>query len=121
MSKEGNIALYDALCEKQNNTIYQYRPANQYKNLINGREKFMELSTEEQCIVLNEVLHLLQCKPLTAKLSSIGGSSSAGSVKINKFVSGYKTAMLVHQSVTGLFEQEIDLLTVGQEDDLRKI
>lgn len=121
VSKESSIVLYDALCEKQNNTIYQYRPANQYKNLVNGREKFMELSAEEQCVVLNEVLHLLQCKPLAAKLSNIGGGSSAGRVMTNKFISSCKTAILVHQSVTGLFEQEINLLTVGQEDDLRKI
>lgn len=109
---EKNVELYDILCRKQKDTIYQYRPASQYQNLVEGREKFIELCCEEQCIVLNEVLHLLQCKPITANLTLIGGSGLAGTMKVGNIISKNSAVRLIHQSVTGLFEQEIDLLTV---------
>lgn len=112
ITKEENLRVYDMLLKKQMETIYNKRPASQVKTLVNGRENFINSSLEEQCIVLNEILHLLQCKPLTADLSLINGSKNAGSFKINKVITNAKNAMLINQSVTGLFEQKIDLLTV---------
>lgn len=112
ITKQENLSLYDVLCKKQGDTIYRYRPASQYEKLLAEREHFAALTVEEQCIVLNEILHLLQCKPITADLTLIGGSKAAGGIKINKMISKYSSAKLIHQSVTGLFEQEIDLLTL---------
>lgn len=112
ITSEENLNLFDELCKKQEETIYRFRPAPQLETLKKGRDRFLSLSCEEQCILLNEVLHLLQCKPLTANLKSIGGSSLAGSIKIGKVISNCKEAKLIHQSVTGLFEQEIDLLAL---------
>ena len=109
---EKNLWIYDEFCRKQKETIYSRRPANQCDILMKGREKFVKLSCEEQCIVLNEILHLLQCKPIWSNLQLIGGSQKAGTIKINKFIVNCKEAKLIHQSVTGLFEQEIDLLSL---------
>lgn len=109
ITMERNLQLYDELCRKQRDTIYYFRPASQYNNLIDGREKFTELAIEEQCIVLNEVLHLMQCRPLTSNLKLIGGSGEAGSIQLNKFISKYKNVKIINQSVTGLFQQEINL------------
>lgn len=109
---EKNIKLYDELYRKQKETIYRFRPASQCEILKNGKEKFTALSIEEQCLVLNEILHLLQCKPIKANLKKIGGSSSAGNIQTGKVISKCSEAKLIHQSVTGLFEQEIDLLAL---------
>ena len=73
---------------------------------------FENLPVEEQCVVLNEILHLFQCKPVGADLSLIGEGKSVGNLKSYKFISGCKSVIMVNQSVTGLFKQETDLLKV---------
>ena len=112
ITPEENLKMYDELCRKQKETIYSHRPVSQCDKLLGGREKFAKITCEEQCVVLNEILHLLQCKPIMANLKQIGGSSLAGKIVINKFITNYGEAKLIHQSVTGLFEQEIDLLAL---------
>lgn len=112
LTRENNIRSYDILLEKQMNTIYNKRPASQFKMLVNGRDKFLDCTLEEQCILLNEILHLLQCKPITADLTIVDGSKYAGKIQVSKVISNAQTAMLINQSVTGLFEKKIDLLTV---------
>jgi len=112
ITKEENLRLYQELCRKQKDTIYQYRPNNQYKPLLNAQERFEQLSGEEQCIVLNEILWLLKCKPNAANLSLIGGGSRAGTIKLNKIITNCDSVVMKNQSVTGLYEQTINLLKV---------
>jgi CRISPR-associated endonuclease Csn1 len=112
ISLEENLRLYDTFLNKLKNSIYKYRPANQASTMEKGRNIFLKLTLEEQSIVLGEILKLFQCNPITADLRLIGGSKSAGSTKINSKISDYETAKLIHQSPTGIFEQEVDLLTV---------
>lgn len=112
INPEENLKLYDLLLIKQKETIYKYRPGSQVKKIEDGRNKFTQLSLEEQCIVLNEILNLLRCKPITADLSLIGGASTAGKIVINKLISKNDTVKIINQSVTGLFKQEIDLLKI---------
>lgn len=112
ITAEKNLWMYDELYRKQKETIYFHRPANQCDTLLKGREPFAKLSCEEQCVVLNEILHLLQCKPILANLKQIGGSQQAGRISINKFITNCEEADLIHQSVTGLFEQKINLLAL---------
>lgn len=112
-----NLALYDEFCNKQKNTIYKYRPANQYKTLLDGREKFIKLTIEEQCTVLEEILHLMQCKPILADLHLIGGSKDSGKTQFNKIISKSQQAWLINQSITGLFEQKVDLLTIDVKSE----
>ena len=112
ITKEQNLRLYLELCRKLKDTIYRYRPNNQYGALIEAQEKFEKISCEEQCIVLNEILWLLRCKPNTANLSLIGGGARAGIICINKIITNCESVIMKNQSVTGLYEQTIDLLKV---------
>ncbi len=112
ITKEKNCTLYQVFLDKLSATIYQHRPANPKAKLSEGFGKFQELSVEEQCIVLGETLHLFQCKPVTADFSLIGGSGSAGKVQIGKQISNCDSVKLINQSVTGILEQAIDLLTI---------
>lgn len=107
-----NIQVYGMLLEKHKNTIYAKRPCSCIKKLENGREKFVALSKEEQCIVLGEIMHLFQCKPFTADLVRIGGVANSGRMQIGKEISNYDSVKLINQSPTGIFQQEIDLLKV---------
>lgn len=112
ITKNANVYLYDLFIDKLSNTIYRYRPANPKDALTKGKEKFMELSLAEQCVVLGEVLHLFQCKPLTANLSLIGASANAGKIQIGKVITNCNSVRLISQSITGVYEQAIDLLNV---------
>ena len=76
------------------------------------RDKFEGLVIEKQCEVLNELLHLTQCKPLTANLLELGESKDSGKMQKSTIVSNAKSAVLVHPSITGLYEQVVDLQTV---------
>ena len=112
ITREENVRLYEELCRKQRDTIYKYRPNNKYKDLMKMQVKFEELSCEEQCVILNEVMWILKCKPNVANLSLMGGSPQTGKIQINKVISGYESVFLKNQSVTGLFEQTVDLLKI---------
>ena len=109
---DANIGLYDLFLNKLSNTIYRYRPANPKKALTEGRDKFIVLDLPEQCVVLGEILQLFQCRPLTGNLTLIGGSANSGKVQIGKEISNCDSVKLVSQSVTGVYEQVTDLLTI---------
>lgn len=113
ITKDANVKLYHLFIDKLESTIYQYRPANPKESLLKGREKFENLGLEEQCVVLGEILHLFQCKPLTtANLTLIGASANSGKLQIGKTISNCNSVKLVHQSATGVYEQVTDLLSV---------
>ena len=112
LTKNDNLGIYDMFIDKLNNSIYKLRPANQVDKLINKREVFIGLNVEEQCIVLNEILHLFQCKPITSNLSLLGEGAMVGSIYNNKVINKNKTFVMVNKSVTGLFRQETDLLKI---------
>lgn len=108
ISNEKNCEIYTVLRDKIINTIYEYRPANQKEIIVGGYSKFKELTLEEQCIALNEILNLFRCKPISADLRLIGGPPRAG--EINKNINLSEETFMFHQSVTGLFETKVDLL-----------
>ena len=73
----------------------------------------MLCSPEEQCYVLNEILKILHANVLLGDLKLIDESGQAGvMVTSGKFseIKGIHSIKLINQSITGLFEQEIDLL-----------
>lgn len=112
ITREENIRIYDMLLKKHKDTIYSKRPASGIKALENGRTNFLECTIEEECIVLGEILHLFQCNPLNANLLLIGGKDNTGRVRCNKAIKKYQSAKLVYQSVTGIYQQEINLLKI---------
>ena len=75
-----------------------------------AREKFIKLSLEKQSEVLYQELFLFACNVVTADLSLIGGSKYSGKTLISNKMTNYTEAKIIHQSITGLFENEVDLL-----------
>ena len=118
MEKQGllcmidNIKLYDLLCEKHLQGIYKLRPNPVGDKLVMGREKFVELSISEQIYVLLQILQLSQLINQGANLNLVGFSAATGTTKISKDISSCNKFKLINQSITGLYENEIDLLTV---------
>lgn len=113
ISSEENTELYDVLTGKMLNTVLSVRFSGIGKKLEKRREEFVLCSPEEQCYVLNEILKILHANVLSGDLSLIEESHNTGTMKTNAKFSEIKdvhSIKLINQSITGLFEQEIDLL-----------
>ncbi|MEA4966603.1 MAG: type II CRISPR RNA-guided endonuclease Cas9, partial [Bacteroidaceae bacterium] len=110
ISKEKNEVLYKEFLLKLKETIYKRRTNNQCENLINKEEKFKYLSVEEQCLVLNEIIHIFQCNVVLSNLTMINLSKSAGVLLNNKFISNSKAVFMIDQSISGLFQKKTNLL-----------
>lgn len=110
LSHDSVNGLYDVFVNKLNETIYKKRPANQGANLVKNRELFRNLVLEEKAKVVNEILTMLRCDiATTADLKLVNGGGYAGSIKVNKNTLGKSKLILINQSVTGLFENRIEL------------
>lgn len=104
--------LYDELLNKLMNSIYAKRLATQAKFLDIGKPDFIELSTEDKCILLAEILHLFQCNSQASDLSLLNGPKRAGILKMNNDITKLEKINVYNQSITGFYEQVIDLQTI---------
>lgn len=102
-------ALYETFYEKLTDTVYGVRLHAQVENLDKGRDIFQNLSREDKCFVLGEILHLFQCNSSSADLKGISGGSSAGILVMNNNITKLEHIAIINQSSTGFFEQRIDL------------
>lgn len=113
INRDNNIKLYNELIVKSRNDLYKKRPACQTETFLKGADKFANLSLQDQCKVILEMLKYFACKPDLSDLSLIGGSKYAGNVTQRKNTLINKdSVILVNQSATGLFEEVIDLLKI---------
>lgn len=67
---------------------------------------------EGQVKIIFEILKLTQLSVMTADLSAIGETANAGKTLISKEITNSAEFYLINQSVTGIFEEQVDLLTV---------
>ena len=111
-TKENLNDLYVELLFKLKNSIYKKRPANQIDVLEKGREKFIAIDDlREKAKTINNIITLFRCDTTTAtNLKIIGGSANAGNLAYNKNTLSSKKLTLIHQSITGLFETEEELV-----------
>ena len=75
------------------------------------QDVFEKLLLDQQVDVLQEIMKL-SGRVNEADLTLIGESKHSGKSLINKKITGLKSCELISQSVTGLFEQKTDLLTL---------
>lgn len=107
-----NIELYRAIMNKHDTGIYTLRPNPSYKVLKDGENRFLALEINDQCNVLLEILNLTSIGVQPADLTAIGASKNTGKMKMNKKITGNSEVVLINRSVTGLYESQVDLLTV---------
>lgn len=106
-----NLDLYDALTYKMTDTVFKIKFGKIGSTLLSKRDMFINLSLYQQCYTLMQVINILHANVLSGDLTALGEAKKSGITTIsNKMQSGYKSAKLINQSITGLFEQEIDLL-----------
>ena len=112
ITDEKNVELYNILCEKHSVGIFTLRPNPVGDKIKKGYDKFVNLTTEEQIKLLIEIIKLTCVGIVKADLRLIGASEKSGTMKINKNITDAKECFLINQSVTGLYENRIDLLRV---------
>lgn len=115
ISSEMNIGLYDELIYKCRETVFKANFGTLGNKLLSAKETFSSLSLREQCFVINELLKVLHNNTMSGDLRLIGESKQSGITTTNSALSEIKNISdiyLVNQSVTGLFEQKIDLLNM---------
>lgn len=106
---EQNLALYDELTNKLKNTIYKVQLSAQITTFENGREIFSSLSLPKQCEALYNAITLFGTSPSGKDLTGIGGKKDAGILLLNSNITKIKNISIIYQSVTGLFEKEVNL------------
>ena len=102
--------VYDVLSKKLEIPVYSAILMSEMEAVKKGREKFIELSREEQCNTIKKIFHIMQCRSARENLREIGGGTEAGRILINKNIDKYKQISIINQSPTGIYEEEIDLL-----------
>lgn len=114
VTTEKNIELFNLLIEKMKNNIYGVLYSNLGDKLYCSKEKFEKLDIVEQCNVIKNVLTILKNNASKGDLKSIGIKAN-GAIRLNNNISeikNVKSIKLINQSVTGLFEKEIELLNL---------
>ena len=110
---EENLNLYHSLCEKMVYTIFGKKFAPLGEKLMKNQEKFKKLTLLQQGYVIAEILKILHANVMTGDLRLVGESGQTGATTYGANLLGIKgvsSICLIHQSVTGLYEKEIDLL-----------
>lgn len=117
--------LFKQLQQKAESNVYSKRFVNNEGRrgrpkflIFQNEDRFLKLRLEDQCKVVAEILNLFHCGSDLADMRLLGGPEGVGAFKIPTQLTldsaKASSIKLVHQSVTGLFEQEIDLFKVGK-------
>lgn len=101
--------LYDTFLEKLETSVYQLRLSKQAQTLREKKERFMQLTNEEKCMALYEILHIFQCRSCSANLQLIGGTSSAGILTMDKNITKCNEIYIINQSATGIYHSKENL------------
>ncbi len=115
VSIDENIALFDTLVNKMCDTILKVKLADIGEKIRKKRENFISLDLRSQCYILNEIFNIFHANILKGNLSKIGLGKYTGVLTSNSAlteIKNVKSIYLVNQSVTGLFENKIDLLNM---------
>jgi len=112
IDRETNKVIYQLFIEKLRKAPYNIKFLSTQQALIEQENEFENLPLPDQCRLLLQVMNVFSVGATKGDLSLIGGIKNAGLVRYSKNVFSQKEHhyKLIHQSVTGFFEQEIDLL-----------
>lgn len=102
--------LYDLIIQKLKSHAYKIVPMI-CEYMDNMREKFITCRDDlARCKVLMQCVNALRCNVVLTGFKDIGGPNNIGKIRLSKVISNCKSAYLINQSVTGLYEKKIDLL-----------
>ncbi|MDO4281583.1 MAG: Cas9 endonuclease PAM-interacting domain-containing protein, partial [Peptococcaceae bacterium] len=109
VTPEQNDALYTHLLGKFITGIFAQRKASIMETIASGQQTFGTLDAKDQCFILSQIINWMNTSTQTVDLTLIGGSKHAGMLTVGKKISNCNEAILIEQSVTGLYERRINL------------
>lgn len=112
ITREANMALYDLLTEKMKTGKYKVKMETPQKTLSENRNRFTGLSIYEQGMVIMQIINIFACNSASGDLKLLCGKLGIGILLTSKNYTNYEghSVKLINQSITGVFEKEIDLL-----------
>ncbi len=105
-----NADLYDWFLEKLTARVYSELFNSEQRLLTGNRSLFANLSLTAQCRVLYQILLLFQCNAVIPNFTELCGKKGGKRIRKNCNISVCESALLIHQSVTGLYEIRENLL-----------
>lgn len=102
--------LYYELITLAEDSLYKQRIRTVFDVISKGKEIFETLKIEEKIVVIYEVLKLFRSTRMIADLTLLNGSKNAGILTIGRNLTNKDNFKIVNQSITGLFENEIDVM-----------
>lgn len=118
LDTDTNIKLYNELLDKFTTGIYGKRPNPIGDKMLSAKNTFTSFTLDNQCNLIYQILQLSKILGFETDLSLLHTNKKSdkptreGGMQISKKVSNTTSMYLINQSPTGLFEKQIDLLTV---------
>lgn len=113
VTSEQNCQLYDLLLEKMANNIYGVVFSDLAEKLVLEKSKFEKIDLVEQCKTIKNILIILKNNASKGDLKNVDIKSN-GAIRLNNNISkikDVKSIKLINQSVTGLYETEVELVS----------
>lgn len=110
ITKVKNNLLYSLLLQSIESAVYSSRKVSIESTLQKGLEKFELLDVKKQCEVLLQIVQWLGITSAGVDLSALGASKTSGICRTSKKITDSEEVKIIFTSVTGLFENTIDLL-----------
>lgn len=112
VSKNNNLYLYEEIINKLMYSKYSNMEQLNKKGkfLLEKKDDFINLTMENQVLLLSEILKLTSCDRMISNLQLVNGGKNVGTLTINKNISNYNQFELIHQSITGIFSSKENLL-----------
>ena len=112
IDEETNKSMYMLLLNKIGTVRYSKKYATAGKTIAEQQDKFCTLSVSDQCRILIQILNLFNTTAASADLKILCGKAGIGILLTSKNLINYLGSefKIIHQSITGVFEQEIDLM-----------
>lgn len=110
ISEEKLKKLYGWFILKLEAPVYRDLFSQEKEMLEQNREQFEKLSSIAKCRILKQIVLMLQCNAVIPNFTELCGKKTGKRIRKNCRLSGLSSAVLIHQSVTGLFEVREDLL-----------
>ena len=110
ITKEKNIALFELIINKMSTGIYTYKKGPLLSSITGVKERFYDLNLQKQCQFLQILISAFGPKTQNIDLSLLGGVKNTGVMYLPKNIDKLKECILINLSITGLYENRVDLL-----------
>lgn len=102
--------LYNEFIELSNTELYIHRVGKVKNILRDNKDIFLKATTDEKTKVLNEILKIFKSTRQYGDLRVIQSIKSAGKLTIGRNLTKKRNFVLINQSISGLFENEVDVM-----------